>query len=91
MPLSDIDRRDKCLKPEGELILGGLALVVRGPEEFHGMMVRLVGNAEGLWEVLDGNEDLLLMEGSDLMPISKPDWDNKTDLDKFIYEARYGS
>lgn len=90
--MNDLDRRDPCNLHEGTLFSGGYALVYGGPKEFHGKMVFLSQTDEhGWWESFDRKGDMLILNTDWLMPVSEPNWDNKTDLDTFLYEARYGS
>ena len=90
--MSDLSRKDKCDPIEGELFSGGNAFVFGGPDEFKGKMVFLSKTDEGgWWEAFDRKGDMIILAPEWLMPISKQDWDNKTDLDTFIYEARYGA
>lgn len=87
----DDSRKDKSEAAEGELFSGGYALVYAGPEEFKGKMVFLSQEDEfGWWQSFDRRGDLIILSKDWLMPISIQDWDNKTDFDIFIYEARYG-
>lgn len=84
-------RKDKCEPFEGKLFTGGYALVYSGYEEFIGKMVMLISEDEyGFWQCVDGGGDLIILDPRDLMPVSKEGWDNKTGLDIFIYQARYG-
>lgn len=85
------DKRDKCEPPEGELYSGGYGLVVGGGPELQGLMVLLVeADPFGWWCCFDGCGDMLIVHPDELMPISIKDWDEKTDLDTFLYETRYG-
>lgn len=87
----DDSRKDLCHDPVGELFSGGFALVTGGPKEFKGKMVFLSKQDNfGWWESFDNKGDALILSASWLMPISVKDWDNKTEFDTFIYEARYG-
>lgn len=89
--MSDLDRKDKCELPEGTLFSGGHALIFAGPKDFQGKMVFLSEQDEyGWWEAFDRQGDMLILNEAWLMPISIDDWDSKTDLDTFLYEARYG-
>lgn len=88
----DDSRKDKCLPFEGTLFSGGHAFVYGGPKEFKGSVVFLSRADEfGWWEAFDRKGDMLILSANWLMPISIPGWDNKTDLDTFLYEVRYGS
>lgn len=90
--MSDLDRRDRCELPEGNLFSGGNAMVHGGPKDFHGEMVFLSHTYKsGWWEAFDSKGDKVFLKADWLMPISIQGWDNKTDLDTFIYEERYGS
>lgn len=87
----DDSKKDRCELPVGELFCGGYALVKTGPQDFLGKVVLLLRLDEWCyWETLDRTGDLTIFAATELMPISEKDWDNKTDLDSFIYEARYG-
>lgn len=87
----DDSRKDKCEPTDGELFPGGYALVCAGPKNFHGKMVLLSRKDKfGWWESFDGKGDMLILEGDWLMPVSMKDWDNKTELDTFLYESRFG-
>lgn len=89
--MSDLSRKDKCDPTEGDLFSGGNAFVFGGPDEFKGKMVFLSKTDEhGWWEAFDRKGDMIILDPKWLMPISKQGWDNKTDLDTFLYEARYG-
>lgn len=88
----DESRKDKCERPEGELFSGGYALIHGGQPEFLGKVVFLVEKDKfGWWESFDRKGDMLILDVDWLMPISEFGWDNKTELDTFLYEARYGS
>lgn len=90
--MSDLERRDKCLPTEGKLFSGGYAMVYGGAKDFHGKVVFLSHTDDyGWWQAFDRKGDLLILDPQWLMPLSMQDWDNKTDLDTFLYEARYGS
>ena len=90
--MSDLRRKDKCLPPEGELFSGGYALIHGGQKELLGKVVFLSHTDKfGWWECFDRTGDMIIVAPGQLMPISDQHWDNKTDLDTFLYEARYGS
>lgn len=90
--MSDLERKDKCLPPEGELFSGGYALIHGGQPEFLGKVVFLVEKDKfGWWESIDRAGDMLVVDANCLMPLSIEGWDDKTDLDTFLYEVRYGS
>lgn len=84
-------RKDPCDLHEGTLFSGGYALVYAGPKEFHGKVVSLSKtDGYGWWETFGRNGGMIILNVYWLMPVSDPGWDNKTDLDTFLYEARYG-
>lgn len=88
------ERRDKCQSPTGVLFSGGYALVVvrEVHKELLGKMVLLSHQDQfNWWHVYDRAGDLIILEEKSLMPISKKYWDKSPELDKLIYEARYGS
>lgn len=87
----DDSRKDKCEPTDGELFSGGYALVTGGPMDFVGKMVFLImQDSFGFWECADREGDMLILDPAHLMPVSMKDWDNKTELDTFLYEARFG-
>lgn len=90
--MNDFSRKDKCEPVEGKLFSGGKAMIFAGPKEFHGKVVFLSQQDNfGWWEAFDRRGDMLYIDNSWLMPVSIEDWDDKTDLDTFLYEARYGA
>lgn len=84
--------KDPCDKFDGVVFSGGYALIFAGEsKELIGKAVLAVEKDKyGWWECYDRAGDLVIIEEKDLMPISDIDLDDGTELEKFIYEARYG-
>ena len=93
MKLSEIDRRDPCHKFAGELLPGSYALIISNDgslgEKDVGKVVFLAGmDSYGFFQSKDRAGNVLILHPDSLMPVTI---DDTNELNRFLYEARYGS